>query len=105
MVVDERAVHTWFIFSSAGLVDGRPTNPRVAKLKVHLFTFIFFLLRSVVDVHLMRFVGQNGFARGSNVAVWPKVGKRQEIDNSFQAHSQKMPTPMATTEQLTINVR
>src|SRR6266542_1654187 len=45
MVVDERAVQTWFIFSSADPVTGILTSPRVARPIVHLFTFILISFR------------------------------------------------------------
>src|SRR6266487_6408801 len=66
MVVDDRAVQTWFSFSSAWLPAGTLANPRATRPKVHLFTFILFLLRSVVDGRLMHCLGQNQIARAQN---------------------------------------
>src|SRR5262245_34417773 len=68
MVVDVRAVHTWFCFSSAWPGDGTLISPRAAKPKVHFFTFILFLLRSVVDMRFMRFCEQSHFAPAPNGA-------------------------------------
>src|ERR1051325_10354417 len=53
MVVDERAVQTWFIFSSADPVIGMLTRPRVARPIVHLFTFILILSVCLVLLYLM----------------------------------------------------
>src|SRR5213592_2368077 len=47
MVVDERAVQTWFIFSSADPGSGALTSPRAARPIVHLLTFILLFLPSI----------------------------------------------------------
>src|SRR5260370_12818013 len=78
MVVEERAVSTWFGFSSAGEKAGRLTTPAAANANVHLFIFIGFILiliRLIVNLvsiysELVR-GSQTKFCRSKKVGATP----------------------------------
>src|SRR5262245_42388289 len=69
MVVEERAVHNWFICSSADDDAGILTSPSAARLAVHLFTFILCSFRLFVLFHS----GSSAFPSGSKPAWSARV--------------------------------